>query len=100
VLWEQPDHPEIPYGGSRRGKAAVRDFFKQVAQVQVASFEPLEYVASGDRVLAIGRWSGQARPTGKSFKSEWIMSWVVRGGKVKHFRAYEDSAAMVAAFSK
>jgi ketosteroid isomerase-like protein len=100
VLWEQPNHPEIPYGGSRRGKAAVKDFFQNVAQVQVANFEPQEFVASGDRVLAIGRWSGQARPTGKSFKSEWIMSWIVRNGKVKYFRSYEDTAAVVAAFRK
>jgi hypothetical protein len=100
VLWEEPNHPEIPYGGNRRGKAAVKDFFQNVAQVQVASFEPQEFVASGDRVLAIGRWSGQARPTGKSFKSEWIMSWIVKGGKVKYFRAYEDTAAVVAAFRK
>jgi len=100
VRWEEPDHPEIPYGGSRRGKAAVREFFKGVGQVEVTSFEPLEYVGSGDRVLAIGRWSGRVKPTGKSFKSEWIMSWVVRDGKVSYFRSYEDSAAVVAAFRK
>ena len=98
--WEEPDHPEIPYGGSRRGKAAVREFFKGVGHVQVSSFEPQEYVGSGDRVLAIGRWSGQVKSTGKSFKSEWIMSWIVKSGKVKYFRAYEDSAAVAAAFRK
>jgi ketosteroid isomerase-like protein len=100
VQWEQPEHPDIPYGGSRKGKAAVREFFKAVGQVDVISFEPLDYVADGDRVLAIGRWKGRVRATGKTFLSEWVMSWIVRNGKVTQFRAYEDTAALVAAFRK
>ena len=24
VVWEEPDHPAIPYGGKRQGRAAVR----------------------------------------------------------------------------
>ena len=100
VYWAEPKHAEIPYGGAGRGKTVVREFFKGVGQVTVKSFEPMEYVASGDRVLAIGRWSGQAKPTGKSFTSEWIMSWIVKNGKVTSFQGYEDSAAILKAFSK
>ena len=100
VQWEEPVTQDIPYGGARQGKPAVRDFFAAVALVEVASFEPQEYVASGDRVLAIGRWSGRVKETGKSFLSEWIMSWVVRNGKVTHFKAYEDTAAVAAAFKR
>lgn len=100
VLWEDINHPMVPYGGKRHGKAAVREFFKQVGEVEVSSFEPLEYVPVGDRVLAIGRWAGKAKPTGKLFTSEWIMVWTLKAGKVTHFRVYEDSAAVVAAFTK
>jgi ketosteroid isomerase-like protein len=98
VRWEEPATPGVPYGGERQGKPAVRDFFAGVGQVEVASFEPQEYVVSGDRVLVIGRWSGKVKTTGKSFLSEWVMSWIVKDGKVTHFRAYEDTAALAAAF--
>jgi ketosteroid isomerase-like protein len=100
VEWHDIDHPAVPYGGRRRGKPAVREFFRQVGQVEVSSFEPLEYVSAGDRVFAIGRWAGTVKPTGKSFTSEWVMIWTFKEGKVTHFRVYEDSAAVAAAFSR
>lgn len=97
VVWEQPDNPVIPYAGRRKGKAAVREFFAAVGKVEIERFEPREYVASGDRVLAIGEWSGRVRATGKRFVSAWVMAWSVVNGRVTQFRAYEDTAAVAAA---
>jgi len=81
VEWIESANPAIPYSGTRRGKAAVGEFFKLLGQVNVTKFEPLEYVSDADRVLVIGRWSGSARTTGKSFSSDWIMDWKIRAEK-------------------
>lgn len=99
VVWEQPNQPAIPYGGKRHGRESVRQFFAAVAEVEVREFAPVEYLASGDRVVAIGHWAGTVRRTGKSFRSAWAMAWTVTDGKIRRFTAYEDTAAIVAAFT-
>lgn len=98
VVWEEPAHPAIPYGGKRQGRPAVQDFFAGVGQVQVSNFEAKEYLASGDRVVVLGQWSGTVKATGKSFQSEFVMVWTVTNGKITRFTAYEDTAAVAAAF--
>lgn len=99
VVWEEPTHPAIPYGGKRQGKETVRAFFAAVAQVEVREFAPVEYIASGDRVIALGHWAGTVRRTGKAFRSAWAMAWTVRDGKIHRFCAYEDTAVVGAAFT-
>lgn len=99
--WTNAGPPEIPYAGERRGVAQVRQFFETLgANVEVGSFEPREYFASGDRVAVFGSWSGRAKPTGKPYTSDWAMTWTLNNGKVTSFRSYEDTHAMVQAFSR
>jgi uncharacterized protein len=48
----------VPMAGERRGKAAVGEFFKLVAtHVNFARFEPKEFVATGDKVVALGHYT-------------------------------------------
>ncbi|MCW3099028.1 MAG: ketosteroid isomerase [Chthonomonadaceae bacterium] len=98
VDWGEPDNNDIPYHGKRHGKAAVQQFFAEVAQIQVAEFTPQDYLAVGNRVVSLGTWSGTVKSTGKKFKSDWAMVWTVENGKIKQFTAYEDTAAVAAAF--
>jgi ketosteroid isomerase-like protein len=100
IHWEEYAHPAIPFGGIRCGKPAVLEFFQQLAQVEVASFEPQHYIATGDHVFVPGRWSGRVKSTYKPFKTEWLMHWVVKDNKVTSFRSYEDSATLAAAFTR
>jgi hypothetical protein len=100
VVWEEPAHPLVPYGGKRTGKAAVGQFFAQLAAVEVERFEPQEFIASGERVIVLGSWAGKVTGTGKNFASDWAMAWTVVNGKVTHYRAYEDFTVIVAAFQK
>src|SRR5437763_14142065 len=49
----------VPMSGERRGKAAVGEFFKQVAEnVKFQQFEPKEFIAMGDKVIALGHYRG------------------------------------------
>lgn len=99
VTWVNAGPESVPYARQRRGVDAVQSFFAALgANVEMQSFEPKEFFASGDRVVVLGAWSGRAKPTGRSFVSEWAMAWTVRGGKVTSFRSYEDTHVMVAAF--
>ena len=57
-------------------------------------------LAAGDEVVATGAWSGIARPTGRSFASDWGMVFGLRGGKITSFRVVEDTAGLSAAFRR
>jgi ketosteroid isomerase-like protein len=88
----------VPQAGDRRGKASVGEFFKIVSEsVDFLRFEPKEFVAQGDKVVALGHYTGKA-PTGRSFDSDFVMVFTVRNGKVVQFQEFSDSAAINAAY--
>jgi ketosteroid isomerase-like protein len=88
----------VPTSGVRRGKSAVAEFFKQVAEnVQFRQFEPKEFVATGDKVVALGHYAADT-PIKKGFESDFAMVFTLRNGKVTHFQEFCDSAAVNAAY--
>jgi len=90
--------PHVPTSGERRGKAAVSEFFGQVAaNVNFLKFEPREFVATGDKVVALGHYTATT-PTNRTFDSDFAMVFTLRDGKVTHFQEFTDSAAINAAY--
>lgn len=89
----------VPTAGERRGKAAVATFFKQVAQhVNFLTFEPKEFIATGDTVVALGHYTAKT-PIGKTFDSDFAMVFTLKDGRVSHFQEFSDSAAINAAYT-
>ena len=89
----------VPTSGERRGKPAVGEFFKQVAaNVAFSMFEPKEFVATGDKVVALGHYTATT-PIGKGFDSDFAMVFTVRNGKVVQFQEFCNSAAINAAYT-
>ena len=90
----------VPFSGERTGKAGVAEFFRIVGETEdFQQFEPREFVAEGDTVVAVGHYRATTRGTGKTFESDFVMVFTFRGGKVATFREYTDSAAINAAFA-
>jgi len=103
VEWEAVKGTEgvAPHAGLRRGRAAVEAFFKQVNDsILFETFEPREFIAQEDMVVAIGRYVGTVKPTRRPFSSEWVMAFTIRDGKVVRFREWTDSAQLVRAFGE
>jgi uncharacterized protein len=97
VQWEHSDSPEMPYGGTYKGKDAVEKFFGNIGgAVEMKSFEPKTYLSSGGEVMVTGVWSGVARATGKPFTTQWAHRFLVKDGKVTYFHGYEDTAVTAA----
>jgi uncharacterized protein len=70
-----------------------------VAQhVKFSAFDPKEFVASGDKVVALGHYTATT-PTGGSFDSDFAMVFTLRNGKVVRFQEFSDSAAINAAYA-
>ena len=84
----------VPTSGERRGKAAVGEFFKQVAEhVHFNQFEPKEFLATGDKVVTLGHYAATT-PVKKSFESDFAMVFTLRNAKVVRFQEFCDSAAV------
>ena len=100
VVWFMPGSPEVvPYAGERRGHAGASQFFQLLGgAVDFEAFEPREFVAQNDKVVALGFERGRVRATGKSFDNPWALVFTVRDGLITEFRGYEDTEAVAAAF--
>lgn len=56
-----------------------------------------QFVAQGDRVLAVGDSTGRIKATDQKFKDEFVFALTVRDGKVVHIQEYIDTLAMARA---
>lgn len=84
----------LPLAGTYRGHAGVTQFFQQLTSVsEILSFEPLEFIGEGDRVVVVGRERARVKNTNRTVETNWIMTWTVRNGKVTNFREYTDTLA-------
>ena len=91
--------PNVPTGGRRTGRAQVQEFFRQLGEsVTFTRFEPREFVAERDKVVALGHYEGVAKKTGRTYKSDWVMVFTIADGKVVQFREYADVVAITAAY--
>lgn len=96
-----PGAPEIPYAGTKRTREELASFFRDLSQnVTFSAFEPREYVAAGDRVVAIGRYSGTVNQSGHPFANDWAMAWRIQDGKVVEFTEYSDVSEIRKGFVK
>ena len=57
VEWTQFEIEGVPFSGTRRGPERVGEFFSQVFDTEEPlHFEPREFVAQGEKVVASGAW--------------------------------------------
>ena len=101
IDWRLPAVEGMPQSGERRGINQVGEFFSLLAETQEFSeFEPREFIAQGDRVVALGNYRWMAKPTGREFSSNFVHVFTLSDGKVTGFDEYFDTAVAAAAFSK
>jgi ketosteroid isomerase-like protein len=100
ITWETPAPRDVvPFGGTWNGKDGVGRFFSALAEtLEFDKFEPQEFIASEDAVVAIGVYSARVRANNAPIGDEgFAMVFRIRDGKVVAFREYTDSLRLVAA---
>lgn len=98
VQWSYPGPAAIPFAGARHGHDGVAEFFALLGEtVHHERLEPREYVAQGDIVVVLGVGRSRVTSTGRAFDQEWAHVYTLRGGRIATFRAFEDTATLVAA---
>ncbi len=97
VSWTTPGPADLPTAGSRRGHAAVDDFFRSLTAVgDFLRFEPKEFIAQGHRVIVLGDDTMRVKATGKSVEGRWTHVFTMRQGKIIAFEEFGDVSALVA----
>lgn len=99
VEWTIPGPREVKICGVRRGHAQVGEFFRDLAEAEeIEQFEPRDFIASGDKVVAIGHYRSKIRATGATADMDWVHVFTFRSGKVASFREFTDSLAVAEAY--
>lgn len=99
IDWQLLGPPNIAHAGPHRGRDQVRRFFATVAEtLEITQFEPREFIAQSDKVVALGYYAGRVKSTGRQYASEWAHVFTLREGKVIKFREYADTANLAAAY--
>jgi ketosteroid isomerase-like protein len=91
----------VPYYGIHKGKDAIRNhYFAAMMSTQSDQNLAVErFVAQGDTVVALGRYSAAVKATGKTMESPVALIFDLREGKVRRFEVMGDTAAAQAAYS-
>jgi uncharacterized protein len=97
--WSSPESDYVPFSGKFHGKSGIAQFFTTLGEsAQPLRFEPVQLIAEGDRVVAIGQATWLAKPTGRSYDTAWVHVFLMRDGKVASFEVFYDTAAAEKAF--
>jgi ketosteroid isomerase-like protein len=81
----------------RSGRAQVESYLRGLtAEWEMIDYQMNEYVAQGDRVVAIGRAAWRNKATGKAVDSPKVDIWRFRDGKAVEFFELYDTAKVFA----
>ena len=94
VRWTEAEG--FPHGGTYRGPDAVLHnvIMNLGSEWETFSASPEQFVADGDTVVSLGRYSGVYKATGKSFSAPFAHVWTMRAGKIAAFHQHTDTAAV------
>lgn len=99
IEWVNPGDPDDdPNAGTFKGKEAVLGWFGGLAStLDFTTFEPREFIAQDDKVVALVYAEATVRDTGRALVNHEAHVWTFRDGKIARFQNYQDTAAVAAA---
>jgi ketosteroid isomerase-like protein len=99
VVWERAGAPDIPFAGKFSGTQEMLKMFAITNDsIEVKSFVPVKFVSSGDTVVVLGHDEADVKPTGKTYKTEWVQAFTFKDQKIIHVQVYLDSLNIAKAF--
>lgn len=89
----------FPYAGTYIGMESItKNVFSRLGSEWIDyKFTPEDYVATDNKVVAYGTYSGTYKQTGKSFTARVAHIWKLESGKIISFEQFVDSVPVVEA---
>ena len=91
TLWTEA--AGFPYAGTYQGFTEIeKHVFARLGSEWINyNFKVEDYVATGDKVVAYGTYSGTNKASGKFFSARVAHLWQLKDGKIKSFEQFVDS---------
>lgn len=99
ILWHEaenfPYSDRSPYRGPEAVAAGV--FARCVGEWNGFAVRMNDLIDGGDRVVALGRYSGEHKGSGRRMNPQAVHVWTLRDGRVVAFQQYIDTLAVARA---
>ena len=100
VQLSNPGPSVVPFFGDRTGPEQVREFFDHLVSTQEnVNLTMDQFIAQGEAVATLGRFTGHVKATGKSFDSPVGHFFTIRNGKMARLVGLGDTANIASAYS-
>ena len=99
VTWVIPGPAALPYSGTKHGKTEWKNYLSGLGATDIVSFQPKEYLATGNEVVVLGHETLKVKATGKVMDGDFAQVLTFENGRLVRFQSFDDTAAAVAAFS-
>ena len=88
----------VPWTGNWHGHEGWAKFFQTLVEnIEDITVTAEPFAAQGDRVVAVGRYQGRVKRTGKRINSPLVHLWTIRNGMIVHCQELTNTAAEAAA---
>jgi uncharacterized protein len=99
VEWGEPDNPFNPAAGTRRGHAGFLEWLRIGKESEdVLRLEPRQFLAGGETVAVVGHTMCRAKPTGRTYDTDFVHVITFRDGTIVRFQEFFDTYAAAEAF--
>jgi ketosteroid isomerase-like protein len=99
VEWGEPANPFNPAAGTRHGHAGFLEWVKiGRASEEILALETRQLLADMESVAVVGHTKCLAKPTGKTYETDFVHLVTFKDGKIVRFQEFFDTYAAAEAF--
>ena len=99
VEWCEPENPFNPAAGHRRGSAGFLEWLRIGRESEeIITLEPRSFLSDNDSVAVVGYSKCLAKPTGRTYETDFVHLITFRDGKIRRFQEFFDTYAAAEAF--
>ncbi len=101
VEWGEPENPFNPAGGTRYGHSGFMEWINIGREAEdILILEPRKFLTDNDSVAVYGYMKCLAKPTGKTYESDFVHLVTIKDGKIIKFQEFFDTYIAGEAFRK
>jgi hypothetical protein len=101
VEWGEPENPFNPAGGTRYGHPGFMEWINIGREAEdILILEPRKFLSDQDSVAVYGHMKCLAKPTGKTYESDFVHLVTIKDGKIIKFQEFFDTYIAGEAFRK
>jgi ketosteroid isomerase-like protein len=99
VEWGEPANPFNPAAGTRHGHAGFLEWLQiGRASEEILALETRQLLADMESVAVVGHTKCLAKPTGKTYETDFVHLVTFKDGKIVRFQEFFDTYAAAEAF--